>query len=329
MKRQITAALCITGLAIISSGRVWGEDAPPDTVVLTVNGEAVMMSEYVDRLQRMRATDFLVSTNPLTVRNENSGLLMMNALIVERLTLQWAVKTGQMPKEDEITADFERLKQQPNVTQALQSGLLTEKITRYDLRLQKARYNIATTGLSVTAKEIEDWYKAHIPALTTPDKWGFGTIITSKQAVAAKIPTELKAGKTFEALAKQYSEEPLTKGNGGDLGTLLSNDGRIPEAVKAVARTIKIGEVSAPIKTTMQAQPGKPIQSAWWIIRIKSREAGATRPFGEIKDSVEKQAVLEKAGGLQAAEKKIADFRKTSAIKVTLPLYQSLNNAGS
>ncbi len=329
MKQKTIGIVCSLGAMLLFGGKVRGEDAPPDTVVLTVNGESVMMSEYFDRLQRMRATDFLVSTNPLTVRTENSGLLMMNSLITERLTFQWAIKTNQMPKEEEVTADFERLKQQPNIVQALQNGQLTEKFIRYDIRLQKARYNVATTGLSVTAKEIEDWYKAHIPALTTPDKWGLGAIMTSKQADVAKIQSELKAGKSFEAMAKQYSEETRTKANGGDLGVILSSEPRIPDAVKNVARTIKIGAVSAPIKTEIPVEAGKPNQTVWWVIRIKSREAGSTRPFAEIKDYAEKQAVLEKAGGLQAMEKKIAAFRKTSSIKVMMPLYQGLNNTGS
>src|SRR6476661_3231311 len=137
MKRQIMKIFCGLGVMLFFTGSVQAEDAPPDNVVLTVNGESVMMSEYFDRLQRLRAADFIVSANPPTVRTENAGLLLMNALISERLTFQWAIKTGQMPKEEEITADFEKLKQQPNIVQALQNGQLTEKLVRYDLRLQK------------------------------------------------------------------------------------------------------------------------------------------------------------------------------------------------
>jgi len=211
----------------------------------------------------------------------------------------------------------------------LQSGQVTEKLLRYDLRLQKARYNIATTGMSADAKEIETWYKAHLVNFSTPEKWGFNAIMTSNKANVSKIQSAFKAGKSFEELAKQYSEETRTKANGGDLGVIASTEPRIPEAVRNVAKTIKLNEPSAPIKTEIPVSAGKPAQTIWWFVRVKSREPGTTRPFGDVKDFVEKQAILEKAGGLQTAEKKIAEFRKTAAIKILLPLYKGLENAGS
>lgn len=321
---------CSLALTLMTgNGTAWSEDAPADSVVLTVNGESVMQSEYIERLERLRANDFLVSVNPLTVRTENGGLLVLNNLINERLILQWAIKTNQMPKEEEVNTEFERLKQQPNVTQVLQNGQLTEKMLRYDIRVQKARFNISTTGMSVSAKEMEDWYRTHPNLFTTPERWGLNAILTSKQADVAKIQADLKAGKAFEALAKHYSEENRTKANGGDLGMMSAAEPRLPDAVKIAAKTLKLNEVSAPIKTEMQTDPAKPKQTLWWFIRVKSRESAVTRPFGEVKDFVEKQALLEKAGGVQAGDKKIADFRKTAAIKVFVPTYQSLNNAGS
>jgi parvulin-like peptidyl-prolyl isomerase len=330
MRRKTRVATAAMGLGLIGwSGAVRSDDAPADSVVLTVNGESVMQSEYIERLQRLRANDFIVSANPLRVRSENAGLLVLNALIVERLTLQWAVKTGQMPKEEEITGELERFKQQPAVTQALQNGQVTEKQLRYTVTVQKAQFNISTTGLSVSAKEMEDWYKAHPALFTTPDRWNLNAIVTSKQADVAKIQAALKAGKAFEAVAKQYSEETRTKANGGDLGLVQSNAPLLPEAIKAAARTLKLNEVSAPIKTDVQVEAGKPKQVLWWFLRVKSREPGVARPFGDVKEFVERQALLEKAGGTQAGEKKIAEFRKTAAIKVFLPVYKSLENAGS
>ena len=68
-------------------------------------------------------------------------------------------------------------------------------------------------------------------------------------ALIAKAQAELKAGKSFEEVANEYTEDPSGKGKGGDLGIMDASTQFVPE-FKAAALALKAGEVTPqPVKT--------------------------------------------------------------------------------
>jgi tetratricopeptide (TPR) repeat protein len=68
------------------------------------------------------------------------------------------------------------------------------------------------------------------------------------QKLAEEVLAKLKAGGDFVKLAKQYSEDPGTKANGGDLGWVTDQSGFVQEFTEA-ARKLKKGETSGLVKT--------------------------------------------------------------------------------
>ncbi len=62
---------------------------------------------------------------------------------------------------------------------------------------------------TITDKELKDNYKPEIKA---------SHILVKDEATAKKVKEELGQGKSFEELAKQYSEDTGSKEKGGDLG---------------------------------------------------------------------------------------------------------------
>jgi parvulin-like peptidyl-prolyl isomerase len=71
-------------------------------------------------------------------------------------------------------------------------------------------------------------------------------ILLANQAEANQVLAQLKAGKDFAALAKQYSKDESTRDNGGDLGWLPK--GILPPEIEAVAFQLKPGQVSGIIQ---------------------------------------------------------------------------------
>jgi len=63
-----------------------------------------------------------------------------------------------------------------------------------------------------------------------------------------EVQAKVKKGEDFAALAKEYSEDPGSKENGGDLG-FFSKDTMVPEFSK-VAFALKPGQVSDLVKTS-------------------------------------------------------------------------------
>src|SRR5262249_55520169 len=133
-----------------------------DKIAARVNGDTITEAEFYDRLQRLRAQDFVVSVNPLEMRSETAGQLTLETLINERLILQWAAKTPQLATDADVNARLEIFEKQPNVAQALANKLISEDTLRNGIRVQRARFNLATTAASVSPPEIEDYYKKHI-----------------------------------------------------------------------------------------------------------------------------------------------------------------------
>lgn len=296
-----------------------------DKIALTVNGEIVTEVEYFDRMQRLRAQDFIVTLTPLQVISDTAGQLTVNRLINERLIMQWAVKTNQMPSDAEVESEIENLKKLPDVAKALEAKTVTEELLRYSVRVERARFNIATTAASVSPQEVEAFYKARIADFTTPERWSLAIIRTAKPGDLPKIQAELKAGKPFADVAKTYSDDERTKNQGGQLPVLSAKNNTLPPIIRDAAKTLKTGETSAPLKIETEQGMGKPRLALWFFLRMTNKEPEKVRPFAEVKTQCERLALLERAGGYATADKKIADYRKQSQIKVSLPGYESLS----
>ena len=71
-------------------------------------------------------------------------------------------------------------------------------------------------------------------------------ILVEKQSQALKVLEELKAGKDFKGLARQYSTCPSGK-RGGDLGQF--GRGQMVKAFETAAFALNVGEVSPLVKT--------------------------------------------------------------------------------
>jgi peptidyl-prolyl cis-trans isomerase C len=71
-------------------------------------------------------------------------------------------------------------------------------------------------------------------------------ILVEKQSQALKALEELKAGADFRELARKYSICPSAK-RGGDLGQF--DRGQMVREFEQAAFTLRIGEVSGPVRT--------------------------------------------------------------------------------
>ncbi len=106
-----------------------------------------------------------------------------------------------------------------------------------------------------------------------------GTDDTAK-ARAQKLLDELKAGADFEALAKQYSEDPGSAARGGDLGWFAKGKMVAPfeAAVDALEQP---GALSPPVAT----------QFGWHIIRLQERKPAATRSYEDMRDTLKAEVL--------------------------------------
>jgi foldase protein PrsA len=89
--------------------------------------------------------------------------------------------------------------------------------------------------------------------------------------IANEVEAKLSAGEDFAALAKQYSDDPGSKDNGGQYPSTNVN-GWVPEFKQAVL-DLPLGKISAPVLS----------QFGYHIIRVDARSLSK---FEEVKDSL-------------------------------------------
>lgn len=101
------------------------------------------------------------------------------------------------------------------------------------------------------------------------------------ESTIRKIYGEARSGTDFSSLARQYSQD-ASAGNGGDLGWFA--DGVMVPAFEEAVRSLKPGQVSAPVRT----------QFGWHIIKLNEvREAGT--PQERVRNAVRQYIFQQKA----------------------------------
>jgi peptidyl-prolyl cis-trans isomerase C len=129
-----------------------------------------------------------------------------------------------------------------------------------------------------------------------------------KASAAAKAKIEaiiakLKNGADFVTLAKEDTEDPSGKANGGDLGYFTKKE-MVPEFAD-VAFQLKKGEISGPVHT----------QFGWHVIKVEDKRIKPPPKFDEVKEQID-QFVQRKAQAdlvqKLRAEAKIEKFYKTA-----------------
>jgi parvulin-like peptidyl-prolyl isomerase len=86
---------------------------------------------------------------------------------------------------------------------------------------------------------------------------------------------QLLAGADFTALAKELSDDPAAKSNGGEMGW-IGPDRREPEFTKAAFGLNSEGDISEPVRSSI----------GYHLIRLEGRRAARQMSFDEVKDQI-------------------------------------------
>jgi peptidyl-prolyl cis-trans isomerase D len=193
---------------------------------------------------------------------------------------------NQLRDVDYVTVPVQALKEQPT----------TEEISAYyqqhqDLYSTPEQVSVESVALSleeiakkvvVTDEKLKAFYEEQKDQFTTPERRKISHIlfmvndkITEKQALekALKAKQDL-ASKDFSALAADVSDDKLTAKKGGDLG--LFNVGVMEKAFEESASTLKLGEVSNPVKSAF----------GYHLIKVTELVPGNIKSFDSVKNEV-------------------------------------------
>jgi hypothetical protein len=95
-------------------------------------------------------------------------------------------------------------------------------------------------------------------------------------SIIQEINTKLDGGANFGALAKQYSQDEVSKDNGGELDWL--NENQLTAQFRSAVAGLKGNAASKPIRSPFGYQ----------IVKVVDRKPEFTRPLNEVSDSIAK-----------------------------------------
>jgi peptidyl-prolyl cis-trans isomerase C len=149
---------------------------------------------------------------------------------------------------------------------------------------------------TLTEDQLKSYFTTHRDQFNTPPTLTVRHILVSTQdgdgkkglpdeeakAKADQIRTEVQGGKSFEAAAKEYSDDLESKDKGG----LYENVpfGKLLPEIDQAARSQQIGTVGQPVKTRL----------GYHLIEVEHITPPASQTFEDAKDAVTEKAVAER-----------------------------------
>ncbi len=218
------------------------EVAPNEKLAATVNGQPIPLAIYEREAKQKQ--DTLIAggaVDPKTQQGKEAlkgeqrqalGELIDNVLIEQAAKAENVAVTAQ-----DVNNRIQQLIDEAGGREKFDNYLKSTQMTldEYSMQIRASAFgevmlNRVTAALPT---KVEQVHVAHI--------------LLDNQADANKVLAELKAGKDFAALAKQYSKDTETSENGGDIGWFPK--GMRDQAFEAAAFQLKPGQVSGVVAT--------------------------------------------------------------------------------
>lgn len=196
-------------------------------------------------------------------------------------------------KDDDVNKRYDEYKKQygDQFDAVLKQSGMTEKQLKESVRGELAMKEAVKS--SITDKEAKENYKPEIKA---------SHILVKDEETAKKVEAELAQGKSFEDLAKQYSEDTGSKDKGGDLGYF--GPGKMVKEFEDAAYKLKKGEVSQPVKS----------QFGYHIIKVT--DIKELKPFDQEKDRIKGDIADKKMQDAQFMNDLVTKEIKKSDVKI-------------
>ncbi len=234
---KFSRLIASSAVAVLMATTTIAQDAPTaETVLATVNGQDITLGHVI------------ALTNRLPERYKQAPNADLFEGVLEQLIQQTVLSAGQDANRKAVKLALE------NESRAL---LATEVLNHIE-------------EAATTEELIEKAYTDKYTNGPAPQEYKAAHILVETEDEAKALLTSLEGGADFAELAKEKSTGPSGP-TGGDLGWF--GLGRmVPEFEQAVT-TLKVGDVSAPVKT----------QFGWHVIKLNETRDLPIAPLVEVR----------------------------------------------
>ena len=280
-------------------------------VMATVNGRKIERTE-VDKYYNNQTAD--APQKPIDEQADTLRLNILKQLIDNEILMQRAEKLGLLATDDEVNAKLAEIKA-PFSQQEFDKRLADRNITladfKADLRrsitVDKVINKEITSKINISDEDITAYYNQHkaefnliepqyhlaqILVTTQPNPQARNVPNKAQNEADAKrkiqmIENRLDSGEDFASVAMNFSEQPETSQNGGDLGFVPESSLKGDKTAFDAINKLKPGQYTTVL---VVADPNSHQIFGYRVVKLISKEAAGQR---ELQDPRVQQAIRE------------------------------------
>ncbi len=267
--------------------------------VVTFDGGEVTQGELQEQLDQFAQQSGAGEIEPGSPQYQAALQQIMPQVVGMEIARTYAEEQNITVSEEDVDQEIETIKDQifeqaqqageqdisreEAFNQALEQAGFTEEQLRNDIReqlpLQKVQERVAGDA-QPTQAEIDAYYEENKEIqFTTPEQRCISHILFNKdqQQKAEEVKQQLEDGGDFAELARENSQDPGSKEEGGDLG--CQGEGSFVPAFEEAAFSAEEGEIVGPVET----------QFGYHIIRVNEIQAEEAAPLEEVQPEIREQ----------------------------------------
>ncbi len=291
-------ATCAFALLLAACGGSAAPSASPtaDRVVGVVNG------------QDLRASSVGVVLAERRLLSQSAAGAFKEAVDRE-LVRQEAVRLGVSADAATVDKRIAALTSQMGGAAALTKALATSKVTPAELRqsisdgvlrqaVQDTLFPKVTTGTGAARA----YYQSHVKDLfTRAASVHLGAIPTRAKLIAENALKRLRQGRPFVEVARQFSIDPESKANGGDMGWVTVAS--LPAGLQKAVTGAKPGVMAQPVAAA----------GGWYVLDVLASQPAQVLSFAKVRAGL--QTELTRVKRSHALDGWIAAARKNASIE--------------
>ncbi|MGB7553935.1 MAG: SurA N-terminal domain-containing protein [Candidatus Korobacteraceae bacterium] len=304
----IVATLAMALIALLASVACSGKQEGAD-VMASVNGHKITRTEVEKYFNNQTAQ---TPQKPGAEQADSLRLSILRELIDNEILMQRAEKLGLLATDEEVNSKVAEIKApytQEEFDKRLKERDLTLDDFKRDLRrsitVDKVLNKEVTSKINITDDDITAYYNQHkaefdliepqyhlaqILVTTQPNPQVKNMKAQNEGDARKKIQmtaNRLDSGEDFATVAMNYSEQPETSQNGGDLGFVPESSLKADRIAYDAINRLKPGQYTGVLPV---ADPNSHQIYGYRIVKLISKEAAGQR---ELKDPRVQQAIRE------------------------------------
>ena len=262
--------------------------------VAIVGGEYITHAElarmFEPALQRLKAQygqDFTNSEDGKEMV-ESQKKDLVNNMIEQKILEQKANEFKIFPNNDEINEgvkkqidsmvsyygsekELDNKLKESGLTQDILKDLIKNKI------IEEKVYEYVGKNVTASDEEMKKYYEENKSTMTEKvNTMEVAHILVDGEEEAKAIKSRLNDGEKFDKLAKEKSIDTSSKDKGGNLGEIVYNNPDYDSVFIKAAMSLKVGEISEPVKTS----------KGYEIIKILKKSEYPIKSFDKMKNQI-------------------------------------------